>query len=58
MAGGHSKAHPGFKAVARGMARSQGISQERADAELASRTRAASAGARKKNPRLNRVRGK
>jgi len=50
-----SKAHPGFKAVARQIARKQGISLERARAILAARTRAASAAAKRKNPRLKRV---
>ena len=50
-----SKAHPGFKSVASGMAKKQGISKERASAELAASTRNASKSARKKNPRLNRV---
>lgn len=53
-----SKAHPGFKNVAAGMARRQGISQKAAAAELAASTRRASPAARKANPRLNRVRGK
>lgn len=52
-----SKAHPGFAAVAAGMARHQGISKERAAAELAASTRRAGAKARKANPRLNRVKG-
>jgi len=49
------KKHPGFKKVAQGMAKSQGISIERANAELAAKTRAASKKAKKKNPRLKRV---
>lgn len=53
--GGHSKAHPGFKAVAGKMAASQGISEDRARAELAAATRRASAGAKRANPRLKRV---
>lgn len=52
------KAHPGFKGVAKGMARRQGIPMKEADAELAASTRRASEAARKKNPRLNRVKGK
>lgn len=52
-----SKQHPGFKAVAAEMAAKQGISRERASAELAASTRRASAAAKRKNPRLNRVRG-
>lgn len=52
-----SKAHPGFKKVASGMAARQGISKERAAAELAASTRRASAKAKKANPRLKRVKG-
>ncbi len=58
-----SKAHPGFKAVQASIAnqpnkRGKGkIGKKRAGAILASRTRAASAAARKRNPNLNRVRG-
>ena len=36
-----SAAHPGFKAVSRGIARRQGISQKRANAILAASTRRA-----------------
>lgn len=50
-----SSAHPGFKAVAAGMARKQGIPMARARAELAASTRRASPAARRANPRLNRV---
>lgn len=49
------KAHPGFKAVAGGIAKKQGISKERASAELAASTRRAGKSARKANPRLNKV---
>jgi len=49
------KAHPGFKSVASGIAKSKGISQERASAILASSSRKASPAAKRKNPRLNRV---
>jgi hypothetical protein len=52
-----SKAHPGFKAVAGKMATKQGISKEEASAELAASSRRASAGAKKANPRLKRVKG-
>lgn len=52
------KAHPGFQNVAAGMAKRQGISKKEASAELAASTRKASAGAKKANPRLNRVKGK
>lgn len=50
-----SKAHPGFKAVASGIAARQGIPVARADAILASRTRGASPAAKAANPRLRRV---
>lgn len=52
------KKHPGFKAVAKGIAKKQGVSRERANAMLAAGTRRASAAAKKKNPRLKRVKGK
>lgn len=50
-----SKAHPGFKSVASSMARKDNLPIERANAILASRTRAASPAARRANPNLNRV---
>jgi len=53
-----SKKHPGFKAVARKIARKQGVSIERAEAILASSTRKASPAAKRRNPRLKRVKGK
>jgi len=49
------KSHPGFKAVQKKIAKEQGISQERAGAILASSSRKASPAAKKKNPRLKRV---
>lgn len=49
------KKHPGFKAVASSIASKEGISPDRADAILAASTRKASPAARRKNPRLNRV---
>ena len=52
------KKHPGFEAAAREIARKQGISLARARAILASRTRGASPAAKRKNPRLRRVKGK
>ena len=54
----HTKAHPGFDATARKIARKEGVSMERARAILAAGTRRASAGAKRANPRLKRVRGK
>lgn len=47
--------HPGFKAVQSKIAKKQGVSKERAGAILAAATRGASAAAKKKNPRLKRV---
>jgi hypothetical protein len=52
------KAHPGFKKVAAGIAKKQGISKERASAILAAGARKASPAAKKANPRLKRVKGK
>ena len=52
-----NKAHSGFAAVAGKIARERGVSKEQANAILASKTRAASASAHTKNPRLNKVRG-
>jgi hypothetical protein len=52
-----SKAHPGFKAVSRKIAKKEGVSEERAKAMLASSTRKASAKAKRKNPRLKKVKG-
>lgn len=50
-------AHPGFKAVQKSIAAKQGVSTERAGAILASQTRKASPAAKRKNPRLNKVKG-
>lgn len=49
--------HPGFKAVAQSIARRQGVGKAAASAELAASSRNASAAAKKKNPRLRRVKG-
>ena len=46
-----------FKAVAAKIAKKQGISKDRASAELASSTRNASAKAKRKNPKLKKVKG-
>jgi len=51
------KTHPGFKAVAAGIAKKQGISKDRAGAILAAGARKASKSAVKANPRLKRVSG-
>ena len=45
----------GFKNVQKTIARKEGVSMKRAGAILASSTRNASAAAKRKNPRLNRV---
>lgn len=51
------KKHPGFKAVQSKIARQRGISKDRAGAILAASTRRASASAKRKNPRLKKVKG-
>jgi hypothetical protein len=48
--------HPGFKAV-QGSIEREGYSKKVAGAILASRTRHASAAAKKKNPNLKKVKG-
>lgn len=50
-----AKKHPGFKAVQKEIAKERGVSEERAGAILAARTRKASPAAKRKNPRLKRV---
>jgi hypothetical protein len=50
-----SSAHPGFKAVAAKIGRESGIRNP--GAVLAASTRRASAAAKRKNPRLKRVKG-
>ncbi len=52
-----AKAHPGFKAAAASIAQKQGISRDRAGAILAASSRGASKSAKRKNPRLNKVKG-
>lgn len=49
--------HPGFKAV-QGKIENEGYSKQAAGAILASASRHASKKAKKKNPRLNKVKGK
>jgi len=51
------KAHPGFKKVAAGIAKKQGISMECASAIVAAGARKASKKAIKANPRLKKVSG-
>jgi hypothetical protein len=50
-----SKRHPGFGAIQDKIASKEGVSKESAGAILAAATRRASSGAKKANPRLNRV---
>lgn len=50
--------HPGFKTIKEKIAAQNHISFERAGAILASAGRNSSAKAHKKNPRLNRIKGK
>lgn len=50
-----SKNHPGFVKVARGIAKREHVSVLEADRMLAARTRKDSAKAKRKNPRLKRV---
>jgi len=47
--------HPGFKKVAASIAKKQGISKKRAGAILASAGRHSSVGAKRRNPRLKRI---
>jgi hypothetical protein len=49
------KKHPGFKSVQSKIAKNSGMSMERAGAILAASTRKASAAAKRRNPRLKRV---
>lgn len=51
------KKERGFHHIAQHIAKSRGISIQRANAILASATRHASPAAHKANPRLNKVRG-
>lgn len=50
-----AKSHPGFKAVASGIAKKEGVSKVRAGAILAAASRKASPAAKKKNPNLKKV---
>lgn len=54
----HSKAHPGFKAVASKVAKKEGVSPKAAGAIVAASARNASKAAHKANPKLNKVKGK
>ena len=53
----NTKAHPGFKAVAKKIQKSEGVSARAAAAILAASSRHASEKAKAKNPRLNKVKG-
>lgn len=50
-----AKVHPGFEAVKNKIAAKEGISKNAAGAILANATRKASKSAKKKNPRLNKI---
>jgi hypothetical protein len=50
--------HKGFQFAASSISKKEGVSMDRAKAILASSTRKASAGAKRANPRLKRVKGK
>lgn len=50
------KSHPGFKSVQKKIEK-EGYSKEAAGAILASSSRNASSAAKKKNPKLNKVKG-
>jgi hypothetical protein len=52
-----AKKHPGFKAVQAKIAKRSGVSEDRAGAILAASSRGASKSAKRKNPRLKRVKG-
>lgn len=52
---GKSAKHPGFKVVQKKIAKKSGVGMKAAGAILASASRGASAAAKKKNPRLKRV---
>ncbi len=52
-----AKKHPGFKNVQSKIAAKEGVSKDRAGAILASASRNASAAAKKKNPKLKKVKG-
>ncbi len=51
----NSTKHPGFKKAASNIAKKENVSKEAAGAILANATRHASAGAKKANPKLNKV---
>lgn len=51
----YNSKHSGFANIASGISKSEGVSKKAAGAILASSTRRAGKTARKRNPRLNRV---
>ena len=53
-----AKKHPGFKVVQKQIASKEGIPMKNAGAILANSSRNASKAAKKKNPNLNKVKGK
>lgn len=53
-----SSKHPGFNKVASRISKREGVSKDRARAILAASSRRASSAAKRKNPRLKRVRGR
>ena len=53
-----SKKHPGFKAEQRKIAKRSGVSMKSAGAILAASSRRASPAAKRKNPRLRKVKGR
>ena len=53
-----AKKHPGFKAVQASIAAKEGIPMKNAGAILANAGRNASAGAKRRNPALKKIRGK
>lgn len=57
MAIGLKNKHPGFAAIQKKIMQKEGVSKERAGAILAAATRRASKAAKRKNPRLKRVKG-
>jgi hypothetical protein len=52
-----AKKHPGFKKVQAGIAKREGVSEDRAGAILAASSRRASKSAKRANPKLRRVKG-
>jgi hypothetical protein len=52
-----SRKHPGFAAVQSSIERREGVSRKAAGAILAASSRRASKGAKRRNPRLKRVKG-